>query len=386
MMRAAKCLALLFLLAVTLTPPAASATPSWSVKTTPNPSGNTYRSLLKGISCSEASACLAVGYTINETTFLYKALAESWNGTQWKLQTIPSPAESENSYLKSVACTASNACEAVGFYTHEKGIVQAFAEHWNGTEWKLQAIPSLKSSQLHSVSCTSSTSCTAVGSYLKEKFTATLVEVWNGTEWKQQTAPNAAEKENNTNILYGVACPSSTSCVAVGYYAAGGFRQPLAEKWNGTEWTKLAPKLVGESVRFRSVSCTASNACTGVGDYWEADQEFTLAEQWNGTEWKVQKTPNPGGKENRFWGVSCTSATACIATGGAEEEDWNETEHTLAESWNGVEWLAQETPNPTGIGGYTLAAVSCVSSTHCEAVGYYMKSLGLVVTLGENYS
>jgi hypothetical protein len=48
--------------------------------------------------------------------------------------------------------------------------------------------------------------------------------------WALAISPNQG---GSGNALKGVACTSSTSCVAVGYYLNGSVYQTLAESWNG---------------------------------------------------------------------------------------------------------------------------------------------------------
>src|SRR6202035_4221591 len=101
---------------------------------------------LTAVACISTSACLAVGNYTNSSDF-EMALAEGWNGKEWAIQALTLPEKTERSYLVSISCIASNACTAVGYYEKVVGIekfYQAFAERWNGTEWALQTIPSLK--------------------------------------------------------------------------------------------------------------------------------------------------------------------------------------------------------------------------------------------------
>jgi hypothetical protein len=61
---------------------------TWSIQHTPNPTGASL-TLLQGVSCASASACTAVGSTSTSTTTV--TLAERWNGTTWSIQTTPNP-------------------------------------------------------------------------------------------------------------------------------------------------------------------------------------------------------------------------------------------------------------------------------------------------------
>jgi hypothetical protein len=65
--------------------------------------------------------------------------------------------------------------------------------------------------------------------------------------------------------------------------------------------------------------------------------------------------------------VSCTSASACSAVGSYVNSSGVEV--TLAERWNGTSWSIQSTPNPTEAKGNVLRGVSCTSSSACVAVG-----------------
>ena len=54
----------------------------------------------------------------------------------------------------------------------------------------------------------------------------TLTERWNGTAWAIQPGPHPGAQGSS---LAGVACPSASSCFAVGYYTKTGKNWSLAE-------------------------------------------------------------------------------------------------------------------------------------------------------------
>lgn len=93
------------------------------------------------------------------------------------------------------------------------------------------------------------------------------------------------------NELDGVACPSATDCVAVGF------------------------------------------ALVPVPDD-ETDE--TVIETWDGSTWSVVPSPDPG-YSNSLSSVSCTSTTDCTAAGTSSPES-GQPSQTLVESWNGVAW------------------------------------------------
>lgn len=56
-----------------------------------------------------------------------------------------------------------------------------------------------------------------------------------GTSWRVQATP---APPGRPATLYGVSCPSSGVCTAVGFYTGGaGFQQMLAEQRTGGHWT-----------------------------------------------------------------------------------------------------------------------------------------------------
>jgi hypothetical protein len=274
---------------------------------------------LSGVSCTSSTSCTAVGGKEGAT------LAVSWNGSEWKAQTTPNPVGAIASYLEAVSCTASNQCTGTGWYEQKGGKRYTLAERWNGTEWSLQTTPSPGLGQptvLYGVSCTSSTSCTAAGFYWS--LNSGKVEInpmaqrWNGTEWSLQTVPKPVKEKEA--ILHAISCTSATACTATGRYGNPGYTT-LAERWNGTEWLgQTIPNPTGESILY-GVSCSSATACTTVGTTYLGEEMFTVGEIWNGTEWKIQTVPNvSGAEETVLMGVSCSFPTRCVAVGYSREE------------------------------------------------------------------
>lgn len=203
---------------------------TWSLQSTPDP-GGTDDSQLDAVSCTAANECEAVGHSqVN-----FETLAEAWNGKSWQLQSTPDPSTSSN-YFEVVTCTSANACEAVGGYDNSADVTVMLAAVWNGTSWNLQNIPGPPdtTARLSGAACTAANACEAVGQYQTDGGTVmALAEVWNGTTWKPQKAPNPAGA--NSTAFSGVSCPGMNSCQAVGAYEVGAVQesQPLAESYSG---------------------------------------------------------------------------------------------------------------------------------------------------------
>lgn len=341
-------------------PARAGAAPGWRVQPTPNPQPGT-ASALYGVSCTSATACMAVGYSPVAAGLPHTASAEWWNGTSWKLQPVPNPAGSSQTVLDGVSCTTASACTAVGWYASSSGLV-TFAERWNGTSWTIQSTPpGGLPANLSSVRCLNATDCLAVGSGwvigcgpFHCHLLLTLAEIWNGTTWSTLNPISYRLSQ-----LYGVSCVSDTACTTVG---RDQYDNPLAESWNGTTWTLQAfsSSLAGP---LNGVSCTTLTFCAAVGG--------SGAEQWNGSSWSVEPTPGSNG----LLDVSCTSTLACTAVGFSQ-----------AARWDGTAWSIAPTPLPSGANNGVLNSVSCIQASTCFAVGSYTNASGVEVTMAEQYS
>lgn len=345
---------------------------SFSVQTTPNPSG-ALASELSSVSCSSSTNCEAVGRYENSSS-VWVTLAEGWNGTEWKVQSTPNPTGATESSLRAVSCTSSTSCIAVGTYKNSETQL-ALAESWNGTEWSLKSVPGISGSEaayLNGVSCSSSTSCIAVGRYIYERTSASgFSDSWNGTEWKEISKPTL-------NYPFAVSCLSATACYAAGATIKAGVPFDAIAVWNGEKWSSQESHTEPHT-SFYGVACSSTSSCMAVGR--GNGTEETLAEHWNGTEWVVQSTPK---LIETPWlsSASCTSATSCMTVGGYELESHG----LVAESWNETKWLTRSVQVPSGSSYEILEGVACTATTTCTAVGNYKNSSGVRVTLAEAYS
>jgi hypothetical protein len=410
----------------------------WSISAMANPVTST-QTVLTGVACTAAAACIAVGYFANP--YFTQTLAEAWNGKSWSVQrtqNVPNPTSSVWGQLNGIWCVSAKACTAVGDY---EGTVNqsTLAESWNGKTWSIKPTPNLAGdpdNALNSVSCGSARQCLAVGEYTsKSSSNGPLAESWNGKAWSVEKTPAPAKTQDS--FLYGAFCPSASVCLAVGSADTSSGSRPFAQRWNGHTWaietapspagateseltgiwclsaracvavgsgssgivtTTLAltwtgsaswsvtstPNLVEPQASvLNGVSCTAADHCLAVGDYANPAGTRPLAELWNGTAWTIVATPSPAGTQAAsLAGVSCAATDDCVAVGTS----FNGTENvTLAEAWNGTTWSITPTPNVAGAQGSFLSAVSCPSAAQCAAVGYYATA-AVTDTLAETWS
>jgi hypothetical protein len=365
--------------------PAHASGPGWKVQTTVTPSGS-QSSTLQAVRCASASACIAVGsYTNGTGTPL--TLAERWNGTGWVMTTTPNPAGATSSGLQAVSCTSASACTAVGSYKNTVGTILTLVERWNGTSWTIQSTPNpsgATKSGLLGAACTSSTACAAVGFYVNSSNTTlTLALGWNGSAWSIKPSPNPGG--TTVSKLLAVSCGSATSCVAVGSYNSSLSTQAaLSEHWNGSTWSLLAtPNVSGAALNaLQGVACPTATACIAVGYAGSAPTATaTLAEHLSGTVWTIKPTPNDG-SDDPLDAISCTSKTACTAVGGIGGRV--SAPPPLAEVWDGSLWVTlTAVASPSAVGPSLLTGVSCTSPTVCTGVGFYSLGSGRFATLAE---
>lgn len=240
--------------------------------------------------------------------------------------------------------------------------------------------PSGSNFTLDGVACPGTSTCLAVGSYDNRSGVGhPLSRRWNGKSWSAVKTPGSDFSE-----LADVSCPDTSNCMAVGSSRYG----TLAEKWNGTAWMIVpSPAPTGAiSSDLISVSCPTSTSCAAVGSFVNGSgATVTLAEEWNGSAWSLVPSPNRSGATgSELHGVSCASASSCVGVGDSFNSVGNS--HTLAESWKGATWSLVPSPNPTKGQENTLSNASCISTTNCTAVGDYWALPGETVVLIETWN
>jgi hypothetical protein len=374
-------------LAAAATTPRAPAPPVRPGVGSVRPAGASDWNNLYSVACPSRDTCIAVGGQSSG------ALAEVWNGTAWRIVTVPEPKGGGSSLLNSVSCVTANACTAVGYYYI--GIRQLpLAEVWNGTAWRVQAVPRPAGppghdmTALNGVSCTSRAACAAVGWNLNASYgLVTLAEIWNGTSWKITATPNPAGSGDPSFLLNGVSCTAADACWAVGGwegFTSHAIGATLAEVWNGTVW-KLRPIPnpggYGGGILL-GVSCPGPGSCAAAGDHDDsAGDSQPLAEGWAGKAWTIRAVSAPAGAADTYLnGVSCHAAAACTAVGYYYNSLAGKNV-TVAERWGGTSWRLQAPANPTH--DSILEAVVCPRADRCVAVGQYYNSSEVGLTLAE---
>ena len=225
--------------------------------------------------------------------------------------------------------------------------------------WSMSSSPNPAGSintTLSGVACPTTTSCFAVGRFTAGGVTKTLIEHWNGSGWGSMPSPNPGSA--TTSNLSGIACPSTKSCFAVGSYSTGGGQRTLVEHWNGSAWGFLtgANPSIATDASLTGVSCPNLKGCFAVGSYSTASSTNTLVEHWNGSEWGIQASPNPPGGAANLRSIACPSPKSCFAVGATATGSGI---RAFAEHWNGTGWGFLTAANPSTATAATLTGVAC---------------------------
>jgi hypothetical protein len=200
---------------------------TWTVTTLALPAGMEV-AVLSDVDCRSAANCVAVGFASSASGNHVGFVATRSNGA-WASQILPVTSGDEGGEdLSGVSCPSSEVCIAVGIgdaadLLDDRPVVAKLV----GGTWTKQvlvnALPAGEQWPIVSVSCQTETSCVAVGNDW----------VWtsDGTTWVPSGAPSPLD--GSAPWLYGLDCPSSTSCIATGYFTFYGTDtyRPLIENF-----------------------------------------------------------------------------------------------------------------------------------------------------------
>jgi hypothetical protein len=389
-----------------------SAGAGWSVQAMPG-TGSPVE-----VACSSAAACTAVGSaTVNPRLDSLGTRAWRWNGRRWSSQALPNPAgqsklragdQPQGASLTGDACPSARMCMAVGTFLDNNianpaapgspGEGVTLAERWNGRRWSIQPTVNpagASRSALSDVDCRSSTSCVAVGYFVNGAGdeVRTLAERWDGTRWSIEPTPNSPR--TSLSQLNGVACWSSSGCIAVGKLGNGA---TLAERWGGKRWA-IQPTpggAHGAAGALTAVACRSARSCIAAGSSGTGVDPTTtdvdtgpVVERWNGKRWSIKHVPGaPNAQDSTLGDVSCAASNACTAVGSwvTNDEQLSSTGGSLADRFNGASWVNQTVAGPSGATDSGLLGVDCPSSGICVAVGAYTSSAGSTIPFAERYS
>jgi hypothetical protein len=225
----------------------------------------------------------------------------------------------------------------------------------------------------------------------------------HGNSWTATRAPLPASATVPGAELSAVACPQTTSCVAVGSYsgdALGLLVSGGAASWTATRAPVPAGAAANPKASFRAIACYAGS-CAAVGSYTDtAGSSQGMLVTRRGSEVTAAAAPLPAGAAARqgrpgaqLGSVACPSASACVAVG--EYTDTAGDAQTLLLVGLGTSWQAARAPVPANarpvgtqaqgaLAPPELNSAACASVSACVAVGSYPARKagmeGLIVT------
>lgn len=234
---------------------------------------------------------------------------------------------------------------------------------------------------LSGIACTSTTLCIAVGSISSINTSASQVLImrWDGSNWTRVPVANPAGATYPS--LTSISCPSATRCFAVGSYSNGTDNRTLIEHWDGNRWSVAAsPNLTTPgSTLLSSVSCPSTTSCFAVGYTINAKANTAVVTHWNGTSWSIAPLVRPAGASIVFLsGISCPSATRCFAAG--TYEDKHQDIKPLIYRWNGLGWKIMAGPTFAGRAYPALNDIACPTPTSCYIAGSITTRYGIRTT------
>jgi len=100
-----------------------------------------------------------------------------------------------------------------------------------------------------------------------------------------------------------------------------------------------------------------------------ASESMPLVSGAQSNDWSIVSSPNTSATQhNALRGVTCVSTSECWAVGYYLSDN---AAQTLIERWDGTSWSIVSSPNTSTTEANVLLGVTCVSASECWAVGYY---------------
>lgn len=166
------------------------------------------------------------------------------------------------------------------------------------------------------------------------------------------------------------------AAVAVGSMAAAAgaaYARPSGAAAAPRAATAAAESSVPLNRSLGGVSCVSRSLCMGVGPYGVQATDFgsdapTYSRVWNGRAWLAPvAVPSPR-LSYSLAAVSCVSSRSCLAVGGWEDlGPLTFLKGQLSDMWNGRTW--RKLPVLAGSGPSQLNGVACTAAFRCVAVG-----------------
>ncbi len=220
--------------------------------------------VLDGVSCLRPRFCLAVG-----ATKLEHSLGERWNGTSWLRTETPDWNAEVVEPLRGVSCSFANVCIAVGTtysQASQSPVIDVYRDH----AWSRLTVPAATTGgTLRGISCVATPRhaswCLAVGSIGSGATRRPLAVAIAGT-----AVTALAPLPGAGTSLAGVNCVAVEHCIAIGVKVSrSGLGIPFAERLWPTGWKLVPPSSRASTVLPAGVSCAPKWGCEAVGSSFD---------------------------------------------------------------------------------------------------------------------
>ena len=188
-----------------------------------------------------------------------------------------------------------------------------------------------------------------------------MIQRFNGVRWTTVTSPDLLGGATFTWAgLAGVDTLSGSSAFAVGSASGSGGSSAVAERWNGSQWSRLSvPRASGTDTAFTSVKAFSASDAWAVGEGGTSLHRLTLAMHWNGSQWTAVTTPSPGTRNNWLTSVDGSGPADVWAVGYTLNLPYgNRVRQSLVLHYNGTQWTQVTSPDSGSTFLYDVAALS----------------------------
>jgi hypothetical protein len=236
--------------------------------------------------------------------------------------------------------------------------------------WQVRATPTphnptvVSNEEFNGVSAVSTSQAWAVGEQSRSS-PGPLAERWNGTAWSKVRVPLPPGASGGT--FNGVDDLSPGNAWAVGSASTSGstFTQSLIEHWSGGHWSVVPSPDPGVSNTLTAIGGTGPKDLWAVGWFEDTTQQFIamLLLHWNGTTWSFTTPPAEGG-------IQLAQAVTAIAPGNVWVVGDTATA-TVSAHWDGTSWTQVSTPILTSKDSVNhLTGVMALGANDIWATGY----------------
>ncbi|HTW08954.1 MAG TPA: hypothetical protein VME46_15675 [Acidimicrobiales bacterium] len=308
---------------------------------------------LSGVSCPSAQHCVAVGsVTAPDGSGSPVAMVTTDGGARWHNAPVPS----HDIALYTISCPTDARCVATGMpqlpTTAQpiRTVASVFTSADGGARWSQRALP--PGAGVGAVTCLPSGWCLLTGA------NAPVLSTDYGEKWTM-----VRRSLGFSTDVTSVACRTASSCVAVGGSEGpsnGAFSFPFVyptvatSSDGGRSW---APRRPPEGWLVNAMACPARRRCVAVGTT-NAGTGGAWASDNFGRNWVEATVP---GTVQVLNSLSCPSPSACVAVGSTTTGS----AVALSSGDGGASWALSQLPK----GLASLASVSCTNAQLCVGVG-----------------